>query len=49
MPFYSVREKGTEIVQPLPQMSFAELQKFLSDNPQYEQVIEAPAAVKVKW
>lgn len=47
MPFYSVREKGTDNVQPLPLMTFAELQKFLADNPQYEQVIDAPGAVKV--
>ena len=48
MPFYAVRKKEKpEVISNLPMMKFEELQKFLSDNPEYEQVIEAPAAVRV--
>jgi len=47
MPFYSVRKKDSDVVQPLPLMSYADLQKFLAENPEYEQVIETPGMVKV--
>lgn len=49
MPYYSVRLKGTHEVQNLPLMTHEQLQKFLTDHPQYEQVIESPGFVKVKW
>lgn len=48
MPFYSVRKKDTDNVQQLPLMSYSDLQKFLADNPEYEQVIDTPGMVKVK-
>jgi hypothetical protein len=48
MPFYTVRKKEQpEIVSPLPLMKWEELQQFLSDNPEYEQVIVNAPAVKV--
>lgn len=47
MPFYSVREKDSERVLDLPMMKFEELQKFLVENPQYEQVISNAPAVRV--
>lgn len=47
MPFYSVRKKQSDLVQPLPLMSYTDFQKFLQDNPEYEQVIDNAPAVKV--
>jgi hypothetical protein len=47
MPFYVVENRESKVVSDLPQMSFADLQKFLSDNPTYQQVITPPAFVKV--
>lgn len=47
MPFYVVENTDTKVISDLPQMSFADLQKFLSDNPTYQQVITPPAFVKV--
>jgi len=48
MPFFTVRKKSEGVPQALPLMSYSDLQKFLADNPEYEQVIDAPGAVKVK-
>lgn len=47
MPFYQVREKDSDRVLDLPMMKFEEFQKFLADNPQYEQVIANAPAVRV--
>lgn len=47
MPFYTVRKKGSDVVQNLPMMKFEELLKFLLDNPEYEQVIANAPAVRV--
>jgi hypothetical protein len=47
MPFYSVRRKDSDEVKALPLMSYTDLQKFLADNPEYEQIISDPPAVKV--
>lgn len=48
MPFYAVRKKeNPEVISNLPMMKFEELQKFLSDNPEYEQVIINAPAVRV--
>ena len=47
MPFYVVKNTETEVVSDLPQMSFRDLQKFLLDNPTYQQVLTPPAFVKV--
>jgi len=47
MPFYVVENSETKVVSDLPQMSWAELQKFLGDNPTYTQVLTPPAFVKV--
>jgi len=47
MPFYVVENTETKVVSDLPQMSFVELQKFLTDNPTYSHVITPPAFVKV--
>ena len=47
MPFYVVKNTESQIVSNLPQMSFADLQKFLRENHAYELVISAPAYVKV--
>lgn len=47
MPFYVVENAETKVTSDLPQMSWDDLQKFLSDNPTYQQVITAPSFVKV--
>lgn len=47
MPFYVVENTLTGAIDNLPNMSFADLQKFLRENPVYTQVITAPAFVKV--
>ena len=38
MPFYVVENTETKAVNDLPQMSWVDLQKFLGDNPTYQQV-----------
>ncbi len=48
MPYYTVRKKDGGEPQSLPLMSYEQLQKFLSDNRDYEQVIDVPGFVKVK-
>lgn len=47
MPYYTVRKKDGGEPQSLPRMSHEELQKFLADNQEYEQVIVNAPAVKV--
>ena len=47
MPFYVVENTITGAKDNLPNMTFAQLQKFLNENPIYQQVITAPAYVKV--
>jgi len=47
MPFYVVENTITGAHDNLPMMSFVQLQKFLSENPVYKQVLTAPAFVKV--
>jgi hypothetical protein len=47
MPMYIVENTETKVVSDLPRMSWTDLQKFLSDNPTYKQVVTAPAFVKV--
>ena len=54
MPYYQVRNTLlkntlTDAVESLPMMTWAQLQKFLEENPHYQQVPTAPAHVKVKW
>ncbi len=48
MPFYTVRKKEGGEPQALPMMSYEQLQTFLRDNTDYEQVIDNAPAVKVK-
>lgn len=48
MPFYTVRKREGGEPQALPRMSYEQLQKFLTDNPEYEQIIDRPGFVKVK-
>ena len=47
MPMYVVRNIETNVVSDLPRMTWAELQKFLSENPTYQQVMTVPGFVKV--
>lgn len=47
MPQYVVKNLDTRVVSELPLMSWEQLQKFLSDNANYEQVLTKPAFVKV--
>ena len=47
MPHYLVREVENGKVHELPLMSWAQLQTFLEEYPQYEQALTAPAMVKV--
>ncbi len=47
MPFYVVENIETGAHDNLPNMSWADLQKFLRENPTYKQVVTAPAFVKV--
>jgi hypothetical protein len=47
MPKYTVKNTETNIVSDLPLMSWNELQKFLTDNPTYKQVLTVPGFVKV--
>jgi hypothetical protein len=47
MPQYVVKNLDTQVVSELPLMSWDDLQTFLSDNVNYEQVLTKPAFVKV--
>lgn len=47
MPYYVVENTKTKVVSDLPLMSWNDLQKFLSDNPTYKQVMTVPGFVKV--
>lgn len=47
MPYYVVENTETKVVSDLPLMSFVDLQKFLSDNPTYQQVLAPLGFVKV--
>lgn len=47
MPYYVVENTETKEVQPLPLMTWNQVQKFLADNPTYKLAPTAPAQVKV--